>query len=55
MNDIKSTPDEIEADAKNNIRRKILNEFLETFPIAKLQDMTLKQYTNLKRNDSFCY
>ncbi len=34
---------------------KIYEEFLERFPIEKLKDMTLEQYTNLNRSDSFCY
>ncbi len=30
-------------------------EFLQTFPLESLKDMTLDQYTNLNRADSFCY
>lgn len=30
-------------------------EFLERFPIEKLRNMTLEQYTNLDKSDSFCY
>ena len=30
-------------------------EFLQVFPIEKLKEMTLEQYTNLNRSDSFCY
>ena len=33
-----------------------LNEsFLENFPMESLENMTLDQYTNLNRSDSFCY
>ena len=34
---------------------KLNQEFLERFPLEKLKDMTLEQYTNLNRSDSFCY
>lgn len=30
-------------------------DFLQVFPIEKLKEMTLEQYTNLNRSDSFCY
>lgn len=31
------------------------NSFQERFPIEKLGEMTLEEYTNLDRSDSFCY
>ena len=31
------------------------NSFQERFPIEKLEEMTLEEYTNLDRSDSFCY
>ena len=34
---------------------KLNQEFLERFPLEKLKDMTLEQYTNLNCSDSFCY
>ena len=34
---------------------KLNQEFLEKFPLEKLKDMTIEQYTNLNRSDSFCY
>ena len=34
---------------------KLNQEFLKRFPLEKLKDMTLEQYTNLNRSDSFCY
>ena len=34
---------------------KLNQEFLERFPLAKLKDMTIEQYTNLNKSDSFCY
>lgn len=33
---------------------EIYDSFNEKFPIKKLQDMKLEEYTNLKK-DSFCY
>lgn len=36
-------------------RRKLLNDFLEAFPLENLSEMPLKKYTNLNRSDSFCY
>ena len=36
-------------------RRKLLNDFLEAFPLETLKDMPLEKYTNLNRSDSFCY
>lgn len=39
-----------------NIERdKLYDSFIEKFPLEKLNSMTLKQYTDLKRKDSFCY
>ncbi|MFL0354750.1 EVE domain-containing protein [Xanthomarina sp. GH4-25] len=34
---------------------KLKQEFLDTWPIEKLENMTLEEYTNLDREDSFCY
>lgn len=34
---------------------KLNEEFLKKFPLEKLKDMTLEQYTNLNRSNSFCY
>ena len=36
-------------------RHKLYQEFQEAFPLETLKDMTLEQYTNLNRSDSFCY
>ena len=36
-------------------RRTLYNQFLEQFPIQNLGDMTLNEYTNLNRDNSFCY
>ena len=36
-------------------RHKLYKEFQEAFPLEKLSEMTLEQYTNLNRSDSFCY
>lgn len=36
--------------------RKILyKQFQEAFPIESLKDMTLEEYTNLEKSNSFCY
>jgi len=34
---------------------KLNEEFLDRFPLEWLKDMTIEQYTNLNRSDSFCY
>lgn len=34
---------------------KLLEGFLQTWPIERLRSMTLEEYTNLNRQDSFCY
>lgn len=36
-------------------RRTLYNQFLEKFPILELRTMTLDEYTNLNRENSFCY
>lgn len=36
-------------------RRELYNEFLLQFPIEKLSDLKLEEYTNLSRDNSFCY
>ena len=36
-------------------QHELNKEFLERFPLEKLKDMTLEQYTNLDKSDSFCY
>ncbi len=36
-------------------QHNINEEFLRRFPLEKLKDMTLEQYTNLNGSDSFCY
>lgn len=36
-------------------KHKLLSEFLKTWPIERLRSMTLEEYTNLNRQDSFCY
>jgi 5-methylcytosine-specific restriction protein B len=38
-----------------NDRRKLNQEFLQAFPLEQLPEMTLEQYTDLKRDNSFCY
>lgn len=39
----------------NDIRYQLYDDFLKEFPLEKLTSMTLEKYTNLNRNDSFCY
>ncbi len=36
-------------------RRALYEEFLKTFPIDYLKEMPLEKYTNLNKEDSFCY
>ena len=36
-------------------KRTIYNEFHSVFPLESLNGMTLEQYTNLEKKDSFCY
>ena len=36
-------------------RRALHKQFLQQFPIDKLGSMTLEEYTNLNRDNSFCY
>lgn len=38
-----------------NEKRQLHQEFLKAFPIDSLEDMTLEQYTDLKKENSFCY
>ncbi|MDE6287199.1 MAG: hypothetical protein K2M00_00260, partial [Muribaculaceae bacterium] len=39
----------------NDKRYQIYADFQKRFPLEKLPEMTLEEYTNLERNDSFCY
>lgn len=39
----------------DNELHKLYQDFQEAFPLEKLGNMTLEQYTNLNRSDSFCY
>ncbi len=36
-------------------RERIWEEFLKTWPLSRLKKMTLDEYTNLHKSDSFCY
>src|SRR5574344_434718 len=36
-------------------RKQVYKDFQTAFPKGKLADMTLEQYTNLEKKDSFCY
>ena len=36
-------------------RRTLYNQFLQQFPIENLEAMTLEEYTNLDKDNSFCY
>ena len=36
-------------------RRNLYNEFLFQFPLEKIRNMKLDEYTNLNRENSFCY
>ncbi|MGB3464828.1 MAG: hypothetical protein WBA74_06150, partial [Cyclobacteriaceae bacterium] len=39
----------------SNDKQQIWQDFLETWPVERVKKMQLEEYTNLKRNDSFCY
>lgn len=41
--------------ANQELRDKLYEDFLKEFPLESLKDMTLEKYTNLNREDSFCY
>ena len=41
--------------ATQELRDKLYEDFLKEFPLESLKDMTLEKYTNLNREDSFCY
>ena len=45
----------IEENMDNAEKHKLLAEFLQEWPIARLQQMTLDEYSNLNKSDSFCY
>ena len=36
-------------------RDKLLNDFLNEWPLSRLEDMKLTEYTNLNASDSFCF
>ncbi|RED42623.1 dynein-related subfamily AAA family protein [Winogradskyella eximia] len=44
-----------EKTAMNENLYVLKQDFLNTWPIEKLEQMTLEEYTNLDREDSFCY
>ena len=39
----------------NMDRRSLYNQFLQQFPIESLGNMTLEEYSNLNKDNSFCY
>lgn len=45
----------IDKAADLNRREKIWEEFLKTWPLERVKRMTLQEYTNLNKSDSFCY
>ena len=36
-------------------RRELYQAFQKEFPLVSLKDMPLERYTNLNKDDSFCY
>jgi len=36
-------------------KHQLLAEFLKTWPIERLRTMSIEEYTNLNKSDSFCY
>ena len=55
MSDTKSASDKTGVEALTSLRRQLLEDFLNAFPLDKLPDITLNQYTNLQKDNSFCY
>ena len=41
--------------AQTDFRDELYEKFIEKFPLETLKDMSLELYTNLNRQDSFCY
>ncbi len=39
----------------NNEKKELWDAFLQEWPLERLQSMSLEEYTNLNREDSFCY
>lgn len=38
-----------------HFEQELWDDFLKTWPLTRIQSMTLSEYTNLNRSDSFCY
>ena len=38
----------------NTELENLKQEFLETWPLERVENMTLDEYTNLNKEDSFC-
>ena len=55
MDNIKLISDKIGKEEARKRRNTLLEDFLKAFPLSSLKDMTLEQYTNLNKEDSFCY
>lgn len=47
------TPQELNDIKKNFYTGR--EAFLQTWPLERVQNMTLQEYTNLNKSDSFCY
>ena len=55
MDNIKLISDKIGKEEARKRRIELLEDFLKVFPLSSLKNMTLEQYTNLNKEDSFCY
>ena len=55
MDSIKLISDKTGKEEARKRRNTLLEDFLKAFPLSSLKDMTLEQYTNLNKEDSFCY
>ena len=42
-------------EVKTEMRHKLYEDFLKEFPLESLKDMPIERYTNLRKDDSFCY
>lgn len=38
-----------------DLRENLYDDFIKKFPLESLKNMTIEEYTNLNRKDSFCY
>jgi hypothetical protein len=52
---VKTLKSNLMPESKNQNLHKLKQDFLEYWTLEKLQNMTLEEYTDIKRENSFCY